>query len=270
MTDAECFLIGENPHHNTGLFPSATSKFYAVKNGRIPGIYTDWPSAQEQITGWSKPRHKCFATRIEAQRFLQEDEKSGEVQEFNADDHGALTVDDSTNKFDESMLKPVVAKKPRRVINSNTKTTKTALAEYIESDYAAGTGPLPPGMEDGFDSNIFMDPQTGHVLYKSEEQRQATKIQMIGGSQTETLRIFTDGSALGNGGPQAFAGVGVYFGPGDQRYLSPRIFIESWDSELICVLGIFPKHFLVSAKQINARSLQRFCEPLTSFRGTAM
>lgn len=225
MTDAECFLTGENPRHNTGLFPSATSKFYAVKNGRIPGIYTDWPSAQEQITGWSKPRHKCFATRIEAQRFLQEDEKPIEVQDLIADDHGALIIDDSPNTFDGSMLKPIVAKKPKRVINSHMRTTKTALVQYIESDYPAGTGPLPPGMENGFDSNIFMDPQTGHVLYKSEEQRQATKIQMIGGAQTETLRIYTDGSALGNGGPQAFAGVGVYFGPGDQRYPFPQSFI---------------------------------------------
>lgn len=206
-----------------GLFPSANSKFYAVKNGRIPGIYTDWPSAQEQITGWSKPRHKCFATRIEAQRFLHEDEKLAEALDLNADDHGALAIDDSPDKLAESMFKSVIAKKPKRGINSNTRTTKTALVEYIENDFPAGTGPLPLGMEDGFDSNIFLDPQTGHLLYKSEEQRQATKIQMLGGAQTETLRIYTDGSALGNGGPQAFAGVGVYFGPGDQRYSSPLV-----------------------------------------------
>ena len=225
MTDAERFLAGENPRHNIGLISSATSKFYAVKNGRIPGIYTDWPSAQEQITGWSKPRHKCFATRIEAQRFLQEDEKSTEALELNADGHDTLVIHDGLDKLDESNLKSVVAKKPKRVVNSNMRTTKTALVDYIESDYTAGTAPLPPGMDDGFDPNIFLDPRTGHVLYKSEEQRQATKIQTLGGAQTDTLRIYTDGSALGNGGPQAFAGVGVYFGPGDHRYLPLRLFI---------------------------------------------
>lgn len=225
MTDAERFLAGENPCHNIGLVPSATSKFYAVKNGRIPGIYTDWPSAQEQITGWSKPRHKCFATRIEAQRFLQEDEKSAEALDLNVDGHDALVIHDALDKLDESNLKSVVAKKPKRVINSNMRTPKAVLVDYIESDYTAGTAPLPSGTEDGFDPNIFLDPRTGHVLYKSEEQRQATKIQMLGGAQTDTLRIYTDGSALGNGGPQAFAGVGVYFGPGDHRYLALRSFI---------------------------------------------
>lgn len=230
--DAERFLAGENPSHHMGLFPPATSKFYAVKNGRIPGIYTDWPSAQEQITGWSKPRHKCFATRIEAQRFLHEDENQTDVLDSNADEYGTSLVDDGPEKLDESTFKSRVTKKPKRPLSSNTRT-KTAHVEYIESDYQAGTGPLPPGMEDGFDSNIFLDPQTGQVLYKSEEQRQATKIQMLGGAQTDTLRIYTDGSALGNGGPQAFAGVGVYFGPGDQRYLFLRLFIQHRESQLI-------------------------------------
>lgn len=188
-----------------------------MKNGRIPGIYTDWPSAQEQITGWSKPRHKCFGTRIEAQRFLHEDEKSSEALDPNTDEQATSVIEDGSDKLDDSMFKSVVTKKPKRAIISNPRTTKTAHVEYIESDYQAGTGPLPPGMDDGFDSNIFLDPQTGQVLYKSEEQRQATKIQMLGGAQTDPLRVYTDGSALNNGGPQAFAGVGVYFGPGDQR-----------------------------------------------------
>lgn len=218
LMDAERFLAGENPSHNLGLFPPATSKFYAVKNGRIPGIYTDWPSAQGQITGWSKPRHKCFATRIEAQRFLDEEERSTEAPDHHPAEYDISAVDDGLDRLDEAMIKSAVTKKPKRAINGNTRGTKTAHVEYIESDYLAGTGPLPPGMGDGFDSNIFLDPQTGQVVYKAEEQRQATKIQMIGGAQTDTLRIYTDGSALGNGGPQAFAGVGVYFGPSDQRY----------------------------------------------------
>ena len=270
MTDAERFLAGENPSHNMGLFSPATSKFYAVKNGRIPGIYTDWPSAQEQITGWSKPRHKCFATRTEAQRFLHEDEKLTDVLESNADEHGTSIIDDHHDKVDDSMFKSVVTKKPKRAINSNIRATKTAHVEYTESDYQAGTGPLPPGMEDGFDSNIFLDPQSGQVLYKSEDQRQATKIQMLGGAQTDTLRIYTDGSALGNGGPQSFAGVGVYFGPGDHRFVLPWLFTQPSNSLLMYLPGIYLKHFLASAKQISVQSSQPFCERLMWYQGTVM
>jgi ribonuclease HI len=35
------------------------------------------------------------------------------------------------------------------------------------------------------------------------------------------LKIYTDGSSLGNGKLGAVAGVGVYFGPNDPRYLPP-------------------------------------------------
>ncbi len=223
LTDAERFLAGENPVHNVGLLSPTSSKFYAVKSGRIPGIYTDWPSAQAQITGWTKPRHKCFATRIEAQRFLNEEEsKSTEAFDGNAAEHDLSAIQDALVRPDETMFKPAATKRTKRAINGNTRNSKTGHVEYNESDYQPGTGPLPPGMEDGFDSNIFLDPETGQVMYKTEEQRQATKIQMVPGGQTDPIRIYTDGSALGNGGPGAFAGVGVYFGPGDPRYSCGR------------------------------------------------
>src|SRR6185436_20226168 len=50
---------------------SSNGKFYyAVQNGRVPGVYTDWPSAQAQIKGWTKPKHRRFATRSEAEAFV--------------------------------------------------------------------------------------------------------------------------------------------------------------------------------------------------------
>ena len=66
-------MAGEDPSNKGGSeLVGGGSKFYAVRSGRVPGIYTDWPSAQKQIVGWMKPKHKCFSTRAEAQRFLGE------------------------------------------------------------------------------------------------------------------------------------------------------------------------------------------------------
>jgi len=84
LTDAERFMAGEDPSNKGGSeVAGGGSKFYAVRSGRVPGIYTDWPSAQKQIVGWTKPKHKCFSTRVEAQRFLGELDKgaSGESTE---------------------------------------------------------------------------------------------------------------------------------------------------------------------------------------------
>jgi ribonuclease HI len=87
--------------------------------------------------------------------------------------------------------------------------------------YEPGEGPLPPGAEDGFDPNVILDPKTGKVVYKTPEQKIATKTQQKG--PPGMLRIYTDGSSLRNGRVQAMAGVGVYFGPGDSRFVSFRM-----------------------------------------------
>lgn len=83
-----------------------------------------------------------------------------------------------------------------------------------------GTTPLPPGALDGFDPNVLLDPTTGQLVYKSDSQRKATKLQPKS-SPPGMLNIYTDGSSLRNGSKIASAGVGVYFGPQDDRYACP-------------------------------------------------
>lgn len=45
--------------------------FYAVANGRIPGIYEDWSSAKEQVNGFSGAVFKLFKTHEEASAFIE-------------------------------------------------------------------------------------------------------------------------------------------------------------------------------------------------------
>ena len=48
----------------------AAKKFYAVKKGLTPGIYTNWPDCQAQINGYSGAVYKGFATLEEAKEFM--------------------------------------------------------------------------------------------------------------------------------------------------------------------------------------------------------
>ncbi|KAL8791214.1 MAG: hypothetical protein Q9213_000171 [Squamulea squamosa] len=224
LTDAERYLAGENLTTGGISTSSVGGKFYAVRSGRVPGIYTDWPSAQEQITGWQKPKHRSFATRAEAQRFLDEDgPRSGDSPEATEVESTISSSQHPTESLDNRLEKPPTPRRAKKTLNRSSRSTKQALVEYDEAQWAPGTGPLPPGAEDGFDPNIMLDLETGNVVYKTLEQRQATKPHPAGPSQYGTLRIHTDGSALGNGNAGAFAGIGVYFGPGDRRNLSETL-----------------------------------------------
>lgn len=46
------------------------SKFYAVKAGRNPGIYTTWKECEKNVKGYSGAVYKSFPTRQEAENYL--------------------------------------------------------------------------------------------------------------------------------------------------------------------------------------------------------
>lgn len=47
-------------------------KFYAVKKGRQPGIYTNWPEAQKQVQGFSGAQYKSFTSQEEAVVYMED------------------------------------------------------------------------------------------------------------------------------------------------------------------------------------------------------
>lgn len=53
----------------------ASKKFYAVRRGKKPGIYTSWPECQKQVAGFANARFKGFMTEAEAKAWLDEPEK---------------------------------------------------------------------------------------------------------------------------------------------------------------------------------------------------
>ncbi|WP_203651831.1 ribonuclease H family protein [Secundilactobacillus yichangensis] len=47
-------------------------KYYAVRKGQHPGIYTSWPEAQKEVSGFSGAEFKGFKTESEAKQFMGE------------------------------------------------------------------------------------------------------------------------------------------------------------------------------------------------------
>lgn len=47
-------------------------KFYAVRKGRRPGVYTTWPACEEQVKGFPGAVYKAFPTKAQALAFMAE------------------------------------------------------------------------------------------------------------------------------------------------------------------------------------------------------
>ena len=48
----------------------ATKKYYAVREGRVPGIYNTWDECKANVTGFSGAVYKSFTTLDEAKAFM--------------------------------------------------------------------------------------------------------------------------------------------------------------------------------------------------------
>jgi ribonuclease HI len=208
LTEAEGFVNNQNT--STPGKSTSNAKFYAVRRGRRPGIYLDWPSAQQQITGWTKPKHKSFSTRAEAEEFMRE--ASSDELATSSVRIGGVRVGGTDASMEPAERSQPPAKKRKS-------TGAVALRPGEDENVAAGQGPMPA--EDGFDPTIKLDAETGELRYKTSSEMQATKIMPRANPVPgEPVTIYTDGACRGNGQKGSIAGVGVFFGPQDPRYVN--------------------------------------------------
>ncbi|EXJ80067.1 ribonuclease HI [Capronia epimyces CBS 606.96] len=202
LQDAQAFVEGRLPMNTT----SKLQRYYAVQNGRVPGVYTDWPQAQAQIRGVSKPKYKKFDTRAEAEAFVAAGKK-------------ANSVESPQNLSPEEEI--------RQLIVRNSAPGLQLRGTYAPTDkdgnpYDIARRPLPPGAEDGYDPNVKLAPD-GTIVDRTDEERNRTKKVAREKDPPGMLRIYTDGSSLRNGQAGARAGVGVYFGPQDPKNVSEAL-----------------------------------------------
>jgi ribonuclease HI len=185
---------------------SSSNKFYAVAVGHVPGVYTDYASVQAQTKNCPGAKQQSFATREEAQAF---------VNEFRRDASASISL-----RGDLSEASSLPGSKGSKVTDNPAKKQKKneAASAITNGDlkFEPGMGPLPDDAEDNFDPTIKLDVETGNIRTKTEDERSRTKLQPTG-DFSGCINVYTDGSSLGNGKVGAVGGVGVYFGPNDSR-----------------------------------------------------
>ena len=47
-------------------------KYYAVRQGRVPGVYTTWADCEKQVKGFGGAIYKSFPTEAEARAFVED------------------------------------------------------------------------------------------------------------------------------------------------------------------------------------------------------
>lgn len=112
-----------------------TKKYYAIRNGRIPGIYESWPEAQKQIKGFSGAIYKSFPTREEALSFMEVCDPMENINPL-AEDTIEAYVDGSFNRHQKIYGSGVAFIKNQQVVQTLCRGGNDP--RYLESFQIAG------------------------------------------------------------------------------------------------------------------------------------
>ncbi|KAK0122295.1 hypothetical protein ONS95_010542 [Cadophora gregata] len=193
------------------------TKFYAVRTGRTPGVYMSWKECQAHTTGFGGAVYKSFFSKQEADEFVAGKSKSKPGQEK----FYAVAVGHKPGvytEWSEAQKQTLGAEKPKYKKFESRKEAeefvKSGGKTAVKAEAANGTKTT---REKKTEDSEEEDEQEEEEV---EPTAKRSKTSASAASKSKWLRIYTDGSALGNGKKGAVAGVGVFFAAGDKRNVS--------------------------------------------------
>ncbi|KAJ5032928.1 uncharacterized protein L3040_009517 [Drepanopeziza brunnea f. sp. 'multigermtubi'] len=211
------------------------TKYYAVRAGKVPGVYMTWLECQKQITGFRGSSHKSFFSEKEALDFVagKSGSANGEEKFYGvAVGHlpGVYTNWADANEQILGAEKPKFKKfETRKEAEAFVRSGAVAQRKKVEAKRAVKDDDGEEGGEDEEDEDEDDDEDEDEEDEDEEEdedddeenedeeepvsKKAKTKLSKV-------IKVYTDGSALGNGRTGAVAGVGVFFGVGDSRNVS--------------------------------------------------
>ncbi|KAF3924156.1 hypothetical protein AA313_de0206946 [Arthrobotrys entomopaga] len=231
--EAELYLSGKDPSTDPNS-PSYVPKFYGVRSGGTPGVYTSWEECQKHVVGVKNPKFRHFSTREEAEAFVRGvGEHSGLAESVSAANAAvaaaaaaqqASAVGDGREDEDGRNTR----RKTSGAGTVGSRRSSTAIESILDDSEDLNSDLREAGLlDDGgkeqseiLDDNILEEVEietSGNVVKRSSPKLMRN---VLVPKKTAVLKIYTDGSSLMNGSASARAGVGIWFGPGDKRNVS--------------------------------------------------
>ncbi|KAF3941714.1 hypothetical protein ABW19_dt0205623 [Dactylella cylindrospora] len=230
--EAELYLSGKDPSTDPNS-PSYVPKFYGVRSGGVPGVYTSWEECQKHVVGVKNPKFRQFSTREEAEAFIRGvgEHHSGSHERASHSSAAAAATSGGNGGSGES----VDAREDEESRNTRRKTSNaggsrrssTAIESILDDEDDLNSDLRDAGLLDDtgkegaeiLDENILEEEigTSGSVVKRTSSKLMRN---VLVPKKTAVLKIYTDGSSLMNGSASARAGVGIWFGPGDKRNLS--------------------------------------------------
>lgn len=119
-------------------------KYYAVQQGRKPGIYETWADCEAQVKGYSGAIYKSFPTMAQAEEFLQPQEKSYSLAD--AIELGVLPVEEASTGHASSYVNEAERNRPTKKEGiAPQDASAEAMVAYIDGSFDKHNGAVGSG-----------------------------------------------------------------------------------------------------------------------------
>ena len=214
--------------------------YYAVRKGKVPGIYTSWEDCQETTSGFKGALFKKFNNVKEAGLFLcnpiVEDKNKNKELNYKKEDNQSINIslDELLDKKIKTNIKQCLKKKFSNINNIIVNTVNHRIKDEIKD----------------ISNNVQQDIKNINKIVRAKVDK-------------ESIDVYTDGSCSNNGKKGAKAGIGVWFGKNDKRNVSKRIIGKQTNNaaELSAILEVYSilKDDIEKGKLINIYTDSRYC-----------
>ena len=175
--------------------------FYAVANGRVPGIYDSWQTCSNQVHKFKSARYKKFTTREEAERFIIDNRPASKP------DHKSISRSITTRNLSASLfasspspslksatsLESVIfdritpkAKQNCRALSTNVLSEETIVLSDDEQPNSPAVGLGPSRQSETDLSVILLDDEDGLLPEPSAKPAPAHETKSHNGKQKES------------------------------------------------------------------------------------
>ncbi|XP_066271698.1 ribonuclease H1-like [Branchiostoma lanceolatum] len=191
---------------------SGSQAFYAVRNGRNPGVYRTWDECQNQVNKFSNAKFKKFKTQEEAWQFVSASPPSTSTyRHAPGPSPSSYTARRSGYQASPSTQRP----------SPSSYTSRPSGYQARPSPYMRKRSLSPAASVQAAAINIEHQSAKRTKLLDSNFN---TRESISGFTyQDGAAVVYTDGCCTDNGFHGARAGIGVYWGPGHERNTSAKL-----------------------------------------------
>jgi ribonuclease HI len=241
--------------------------FYAVANGRVPGVFLTWGECEKSVKDFPGAKFKKFTSEQEAKDFCKTPTKS--FTKSTQAKYSNITFDSDSESDQEPIVKTKSVSYQKKSVPAkqqvnnfiNTRAEEEVIRANInfdtsDSESETESKPQTKLIIEDMDNQSELDDDLEVMMKnlsnkKSESKLKSSHTSVLSelGDFNPDIIVYTDGACIDNGGPNAKAGIGVYFGPEDPRNVSELV--QGKQSNNTAELGALSRAYSILSQEIS-------------------